>query len=158
LAPLLAGCPGDLPANFPIAPAPGTGGGATGGAVGTGGGAGSGGGGPGTGGATSACGDPPAVFAASCGFSWCHSAGDLPDFVTSNPPLETRLINQPAIFGCTTMDLVNGGNPPTGVLFTRLAGTDCGDRMPLPLNPGDPFVPLGSDQLACITSWLTSKL
>jgi len=145
LVPLLAGCPGHLGPEFPLASAGGTpGGGGVAGTDGT----------PGLGGATAAACDAPAlIFAPTCAkTAGCHSSSDFLDL--SGDDVAVRLIGKPETLSpkCADMNLVNTTAPPDGVLFKLLTDTTCGPMMPLG------GAPLSPEQLTCLQAWVASKL
>lgn len=142
----LTGCPGHLTSDFPAAlpdgDSAGTGGSGNGGAPGTGGMAGP------------PCDAPTVVFQGSCATTGgCHTSADF--LPLAGPDIDKRLIGKKPILSplCADMNLVEPTAPARGVMFELLTGDTCGPQMPLAPNP-----PLSPDEIACVTSWINSKL
>lgn len=86
---------------------------------------------------------------AGCAKTSCHNA-DSPfgDFVA--PGLVERLQTNAKLGSCTSEQLVTPGDPQASVLYTRLAGSDCGQQMPF----GIPDEFWTADELACAAEWI----
>jgi hypothetical protein len=172
LLPILAGCPGQLPADFPFGTggsAPGTGGNSSGsggnttgsggstgsgGATGSGGGTGSG-GSTGSGGAT-ACDAPGTIFKTTCGMAGCHDGLIQVPNLKDTAGVAARLIGQAAtLLPCNGQTFyVNPTLPAGGVLLQRVTTSTCTDQMP----PQPTYPALTQSQIDCITSWITANV
>ena len=123
---LLAGCPGKLrdPGRF-------TGDGGLGGA----------------GGGGSMCPDVPTeILAKKCAGSGCHSAPTPQlglDLVTDG--VEARVVGKMA--GECKHPLADPADPAGSQIYIKIAGTDCGGRMP-------PAGPLSDSEIACVKTWI----
>jgi hypothetical protein len=123
---VLAGCPGKLrdPGRF-------TGDGGLGGA----------------GGGTTMCPDVPTeILAKKCAGSACHSAPTPQlglDLVTDG--VEARVLGKMA--GECKHPLADPADPAGSQIYIKIAGTDCGGRMP-------PSAPLSDSDIACVKTWI----
>jgi hypothetical protein len=122
---LLAGCPGKLrdPGRF-------TGDGGLGGA-----------------GGGAMCPDVPTeILAMKCAGSACHSAPTPQlglDLVTDG--VEARVVGKMA--GECKHPLADPADPTGSQIYIKIAGTDCGGRMP-------PAGPLTDSEIACVKTWI----
>ena len=123
---LLAGCPGKLrdPGRF-------TGEGGLGGA----------------GGGSAMCPDVPTeILAKKCAGGGCHSAPTPQlglDLVTDG--VEARVLGKMA--GECKHPLADPADPAGSQIYLKIAGTDCGGRMP-------PSAPLSDSDIACVKTWI----
>jgi Bacterial Ig domain len=78
----------------------------------------------------------------------CHSGGG------GGPPPQmsyAALVNVPATFSCTSEVRVKPGDPDHSVLYQRMIGSTCGERMP----PADQaYYDRATDELALVRTWI----
>ena len=96
-----------------------------------------------------ACDAPAMVFKPKCGTASCHDTFEPK--VSGNDPWGS-LLNKDSASSTCMGKFVNPAKPASGILFDRLKNGDCGAQMPF-LQAA-----LTSDQMDCVTSWVTSKL
>ena len=83
---------------------------------------------------------------------FADSAG-LYDLLVS--PMPTKWVSA----ACAFKRLVVPGKPMESLLYLKLAGTPpagCGARMPLPAEPGKPFMPIRAIDLEIVRSWIAA--
>ena len=81
------------------------------------------------------------------GCNGCHSTGTYNWYGTDSTTY-TNLVNVPAQAGCIGKVRVLPGNAAESVLYLRLSGFTCGDRMPKGGNP------IASQDLQRIANWI----
>ena len=77
----------------------------------------------------------------------CHNSGTYNWYGTDSVTY-SQLVNVPAQAGCTTKVRVLPGNASESVLYLRLSGFNCGDRMPKGGNA------IASMDLQLVTDWI----
>jgi hypothetical protein len=67
--------------------------------------------------------------------SSCHTPGGIAPFSLQGGVSRANLVNVQAVSSCTSEKRVLPGNAATSVLYKKISGTSCGNRMPLNLAP-----------------------
>jgi hypothetical protein len=88
---------------------------------------------------------------AGCAKVGCHGAGSALDFVAPNL-VGRLLVATSATQTCGTEALVDPSDPPSSVLYLKLAGSDCGAQMPF----AEPDSNFTDGELACVLDWIAS--
>ena len=86
------------------------------------------------------------IFTANCVSAGCHPGGGAPFPLNSSSYI--NLINIQATSSCTSDKRVLPGNAPSSVLYRKIAGSTCGDRMPLSRTP------LAQTEIDLIRDWI----
>ena len=88
------------------------------------------------------------VLARAC--ASCHSGAGPPPQLAADASY-AALVNVPATFSCTSEVRVKPGDPDHSVLFQRMIGATCGDRMPAT----DPaYYDRATGELALVRTWI----
>jgi hypothetical protein len=94
----------------------------------------------------SGCPKAPAMLASRCGA--CHSGSEGEGSLDlESPHLEARVVGKPAECGGV---LADPKSPKESALYRKIAGKDCGARMP---KSGPP---LSNSEIACVEAWIGS--
>ncbi len=91
------------------------------------------------------------VLARAC--ASCHGGGGgpPPQLTVEASASYAALVNVPAMFACTSEVRVKPGDPDHSVLFQRMIGSTCGDRMPAT----DPaYYDRATNELALVRTWI----
>ncbi|MGA7123688.1 MAG: hypothetical protein WBY94_26525, partial [Polyangiaceae bacterium] len=149
----LAACPGSLADPGEFETANGSGSSGANGGTGSGGAAGSSGSSSGSSGAAANC-DAPTLLATTCGFAGCHGGGG-----SGQAGLDLSAGSQADLATQMSMDypgetIVDPGNPSMSALYNKLMPNAKGGSGTMPPTG----VPLTSDQMNCVASWITNYM
>lgn len=89
------------------------------------------------------------LLAPRCGVAGCHAAVSPQaglDLLTAGA--RARMLGSPATSSCLGAPLVDSASPEQSVLYLKVAGTQCGARMP---SLGDP---LSATEIECLRLWI----
>lgn len=97
------------------------------------------------------------VFTPKCALSGCHIGPNPQNGLDLSKGNATANLRNVPSFCDSSIMRVLPGDSSSSLLFQKLTDTQpphCGEPMPKPLNPGDPWMMLPADELDAIRTWI----